>query len=76
MRAYVMQVSAKVVIRSDIDSDDLAANIYSQISEFIRDEEDLIDLELELFPLPANLSGSSDRWDGADSEEGGEAAVA
>ena len=45
-----MQVSAKVVIRSDIDSDDLAANIYSQISEFIRDEEDLIDLELELFP--------------------------
>jgi hypothetical protein len=76
MRAYVMQVSAKVVIRSDIDSDDLAANIYSQISEFIRDEEDLIDLELELFPLPENLSGSPDRWDDADSEEGGEAAVA
>ena len=76
MRAYVMQVSAKVVIRSDIDSDDLAANIYSQISEFIRDEEDLIDLELELFPLPENLSGSSDRRDDVDSEEGGEAAVA
>ena len=76
MRAYVMQVSAKVVIRSDIDSDDLAANIYSQISEFIRDEEDLIDLELELFPLPENLSGSSDRWDDVDTEEGGEAAVA
>ena len=76
MRAYVMQVSAKVVIRSDIDSDDLAANIYSQISEFIRDEEDLIDLELELFPLPENLSGSPDRWDDVDSEEGGEAAVA
>ena len=76
MRAYVMQVSAKIVVRSDIDSDDLAANIYSQISEFIRDEEDLIDLELELFPLPANLSGSSDRWDDTDPEEGSEAAVA
>ena len=71
-----MQVSAKVVIRSDIDSDDLAANIYSQISEFIRDEEDLIDLELELFPLPENLSGSPDRWDDTDPEEGSEAAVA
>ena len=76
MRAYVMQVSAKVVIRSDIDSDHLAANIYSQISEFIRDEEDLIDLELELFPLPENLSGSPDRWDDTDPEEGSEAAVA
>lgn len=76
MRAYVMQVSAKVVIRSDIDSDDLAANIYSQISEFIHDEDDLIDLELELFPLPANLSGSSDRWNDIDPEEGSEAAVA
>jgi hypothetical protein len=76
MRAYVMQVSAKVIVRSDIDSDDLAANIYSQISEFIRDEEDLIDLELELFPLPENLSGSPDRWDATDSEEGGEEAVA
>jgi hypothetical protein len=76
MRAYVMQVSAKVIIRSEIDVDDLAANLYSQISEFIHSEEDLMDMELELFPLPDNLSGSSDRRHGTDTEEGGEAALA
>ena len=65
-----------MVIRSDSDPEELPADIYARITEFIGSEEDLLALEIEMFPLPDANSGSSDRWDDADSEEGGEAAVA
>ena len=65
-----------MVIRSDSDPEELPADIYARITEFIGSEEDLLALEIEMFPLPDANSGSSDRWDDADSEEGGEEAVA
>ena len=76
MQPYLFEIAAKVVIRSDSDPDELPADIYARITEFIGSEEDLLALEIEMFPLPDANSGSSDRWDDADSEEGGEAAVA
>ena len=76
MRPYLFEITAKVVIRSDSDPEELPADVYARITEFIGNEEDLLSLDIEMFPLPDANSGSSDRWDDADSEEGGEEAMA
>ena len=76
MQPYLFEIAAKVVIRSYSDPEELPADIYARITEFIGSEEDLLALEIEMFPLPDANSGSSDRWDDAGPEEGGEAAVA
>ena len=76
MQPYLFEITAKVVIRSDSDPEELPADIYARITEFIGSEEDLLALEIEMFPLPDANSGSSDRRDDVDSEEGGEAAMA
>ena len=76
MRPYLFEITALVVVRSDSDPEELPADMYARITEFIENEDDLLSLEIEMFPLPAANSGSSDRWNDADPEEGGEAAVA
>ena len=76
MRSYIFEIAAKVVVRSDADPDEMPADLYARITEFIGNEEDLLALEIEMFPLPDANSGSSDRWNDADTEDGGEAAVA
>jgi len=57
MRAHIAEITAKVVIRSDTDTDQLPADIYSQITEFIHSEDDILDLSVEVFLLPSDLSG-------------------
>ena len=59
MRAYIVEISAKVLLRSDTDPDELPADIYSQIAEFIRNDDDILDLEVHVVPLPADLDGST-----------------
>lgn len=59
MRAHIVEITAKVIIRSDTDPDQLPADIYSQISEFIHTETDILDLAVELFTLPDDLSGTA-----------------
>jgi hypothetical protein len=76
VQPYLFEIAAKVVVRSDSDPEELPADVYARITEFIGSEEDLLALEIEMFPLPDANSGSSDRWDDADSEEGGEEAMA
>ena len=76
MQPYLFEIAAKVVIRSDSDPEELPADIYARITEFIGSEEDLLALEIEMFPLPDANSASSDRWDHVHCEEGREAAVA
>jgi hypothetical protein len=76
VRPYLFEITAKVVIRSDSDPEELPADVYARITEFIGNEEDLLSLDIEMFPLPDANSGSSDRWDDADTEEGGEEAMA
>jgi hypothetical protein len=76
VRPYLFEITAKVVVRSDSDPEELPADIYARITEFIGNEEDLLALEIEMFPLPDANSGSSDRRDDIDSEEGGEEAMA
>jgi hypothetical protein len=72
----MFEITAKVVVRSESDPDDLPADLYARIAEFIEDDDDLLALEIDLFPLPDANSGSSDRRDDVDSEEGGEEAMA
>jgi hypothetical protein len=76
VRSYIFEIAAKVVVRSDADPDEMPADLYARITEFIENEEDLLALEIEMFPLPDANSGSSDRRDDVDTEEGGEEAMA
>ena len=57
MQAHLVEINAKVIIRSDTPAEDLPANIYSQLTEFIHDDDDIIDLDVGVFVLP--------RWDDA-----------
>jgi len=75
MQAYLVDITAKVVIRSDTDPNKLCDNLYAQITEFIHNDDDLLNLEIELLPLPGNCNGSPDRRDEPDSEEGSKAPV-
>jgi hypothetical protein len=76
VQPYLFEITALVVVRSETDPEELPADMYARITEFIENEDDLLSLEIEMFPLPDANSGSSDRWNDADPEEGGEAAVA
>ena len=44
MRAYIVEITAKVLVRSETDPDELPADIYSQIAEFVHSEDDLLEL--------------------------------
>jgi hypothetical protein len=55
MRAFFVEISAKLIIRSNTEPDDLPADIYSQLAEFIPSDEDIIDIEVKCVPLPPDL---------------------
>jgi hypothetical protein len=76
VQPYLFEITALVVVRSETDPEELPADMYARITEFIENEDDLLSLEVEMFPLPDANSGSSNRRDNIDTEEGGEAAVA
>ncbi len=59
MRAFYIEISAKLIYRSATDPDDLPADIYSHLAEFIPSDDDIIDIEVNAIPLPADLGGSS-----------------
>ncbi len=73
---YLLEVAAKVVVHSDEDSiEEFLENTYARIAEFVPSDEHIVNIELDAFPLPQEPGGSSDLGDGADHEEGGQAAV-
>ena len=57
MQAHLIEISAKIIYRSDLPTEELPANIYSQLTEFIHNDDDIIDLDVGVFVLP--------RWDDA-----------
>ena len=59
MRAFIVEISAKLIVRSATDPDKLPADVYSRIAEFISNEDDILDLEVNAVPLPADLSGTA-----------------
>lgn len=59
MRAFYLEITAKLIVRSNADPDDLPAEIYSRMAEFIPSDDDIIDIEVNAVPLPPNLCGST-----------------
>ena len=59
MRAFIVEITAKVIVRSDTEPEELPADIYSHIAEFLPSDDDILDLEVHAVPLPADLSGST-----------------
>ncbi|NDG47495.1 MAG: hypothetical protein EBY30_00135 [Rhodospirillales bacterium] len=59
MRAFIVEITAKVVYRSDTDPQELPADLYSRISEHIGNDDDILDLSVEALPLPLDLGGQS-----------------
>lgn len=57
MRAFIVEVSATVVIRSDADPEELPADVYSRIAEQFHDDDDILTLEVQAMPLPPDLCG-------------------
>ena len=41
MQAYLVEINAKLIIRSDTDPSELPADIYAQLVEFIRTDDDI-----------------------------------
>ena len=59
MRAFYLEISAKLIIRSDTEPDDLPADIYSHLAEFIPSDDHILDIEVNAIPLPPDLGSSS-----------------
>lgn len=59
MQAFLIEVTAKIVLRSNTDPDELPADLYSRISEHIGNDDDILDLCIEAMPLPRDLGGQS-----------------
>ena len=59
MRTFLVEITAKLFVRTDTDPDELPADIYSHIAEFIPRDEDIVDLEVQAFLLPGQDDGSS-----------------
>jgi hypothetical protein len=58
MQAYLVEINAKLIIRSDTEPSELPADIYSQLAEFIPSDDDIVDLDVSAFALPGLDSGS------------------
>jgi hypothetical protein len=59
MRAFIVEITAKLVVRSETDPDELPADIYSHIAEFLPSDDDILDIEVQAMPLPVDLSGTA-----------------
>ena len=57
MQGYFLEINAKLFIRSNTSADDLPGDIYSHMAEFIRSDEDIIDIEVNAVPIPPDLCG-------------------
>ncbi len=69
MRSFIVEINAKLIVSSSSEPEELPADIYSQIAEFLPNEDHLMDLEVQTFPIPTDASGSSDRGDDSDSKK-------
>lgn len=59
MQGYFLEINAKLFVRSNTSADDLPGDIYSHMAEFIRSDEDIIDIEVNAVPIPPDLCGPS-----------------
>jgi hypothetical protein len=57
---YLIEIEAKVLVRSSRDPEQLCADICSRISEHVGRDEDILDLGVEAYTLHDGSCGSSD----------------
>ena len=43
MQAYLVEINAKLIIRSETEPSELPADIYAQLAEFIPSDDDIVD---------------------------------
>ena len=59
MQAYLVEINAKLIIRSETEPSELPADIYAQLAEFIPSDDDIVDLDVSAFLLPGQDDGSA-----------------
>jgi hypothetical protein len=59
MRAYLVEINAKLIVRSSTEPEELPADIYAQLSEFIPTDDDIVDLDVSAFLLPGQDDGTA-----------------
>ena len=69
MRWYVVEINAKLLLKSETEPEELPADIYSHIAEFLPSLDHLMDLEVKSFPLPEDVHGSPDQRNALDPKE-------
>ena len=57
MAGYFLELKCKLFIRSDTDVDLIPGDVYSQIAEHVRSDEDIIDVEVNCVPVPGDIHG-------------------
>jgi hypothetical protein len=58
MERYLIEIRGKFYLETDQDPDNIAGDVYARISEFFKNDDDIIDLEIETYTLPVH--GTSD----------------
>ena len=59
MAGYFLEVHCKLFIQSDTEAELIPGDVYSQIAEHIRSDEDIIDVEVNCVPVPADIHGAA-----------------
>jgi len=52
---YYLEVQCKLFIRSDTPEDLIPGDVYSQIAEHVRSDEDIIEIEVNCVPVPGDI---------------------
>ena len=66
MQWFVVEINAKLMLKSESEPEELPADIYAHIAEFLPSIDHLMDLEVQTFVLPEDVHGSPDRRDASD----------
>lgn len=66
---FVVEINAKLMLKSESEPEELPADIYAHIAEFLPSIDHLMDLEVQTFVLPEDVHGSSDTGHAFDSEK-------
>jgi hypothetical protein len=59
MAGYFLELSCKLFIRSDTPADLIPGDVYSRLAEHVRSDEDIIEIEVNCVPVPADIHEAS-----------------
>jgi len=56
---YFLEVHCKLFIRSDTSADLIPGDVYSQLAEHVRSDEDIIEIQVNCVPVPGDIHEAS-----------------